>query len=64
MAWKFVYVWGLKGPEGQVWNDDVKRDQKPLGGKQNEHDISEAEAKLPVSHLIAKYPCVIELGRE
>jgi len=58
MKHAFVYVWGLKGPEGQVWDTTIKREQPKAISKSNTHELDPEQARYAISVLEGMFPFV------
>lgn len=52
MTFTFVYVSGLKGPEPQLWDDDIKSSMKPL----QSHKLPKEQQSMPLDELVKLYP--------
>lgn len=52
-----VYIAGLRGPEAQIWADDLTRDQKPIPTLAK-HTLTPLEANLDINELKRRYPYV------
>lgn len=50
-----VYIQGLRGPEAQIWAEDMTRDGKPIPTLAK-HKLTPLEANLEINELKRRYP--------
>ncbi len=50
-----VWINGLRGPEAQLWSDDLTREGKPIETLAK-HKLTPLEANLSLTELANRYP--------
>ena len=56
-----VYVNGLRGPEAQIWAENLTQNQKPIPTLAK-HTLTPLEVNLDINELKRRYPYVESLG--
>lgn len=52
-----VYIAGLRGPEAQIWSENLTQNQKPIPTLAK-HTFTPLEANLEINELKRRYPYV------
>lgn len=56
-----VYIAGLRGPEAQIWAEDMTVNQKSIPTL-DKHELTPLEANIGIEELKRRYPYVEPLG--